>query len=121
MTAEDIALGYKQLLEVERGWRDMKQVIDLRPVFHRREDRIRAHVLLCWLALLLARIAENACGSTWPELRRELDKIQVGTFTGPAGIFRQRTEITPAQAAILGQLGIDPPPKIYQLKIPAEP
>ena len=31
MTAEDIALGYKQLLEVERGWRDMKQVIDLRP------------------------------------------------------------------------------------------
>src|SRR6516165_5744824 len=45
MTAEDIALGYKQLLEVERGWRDMKQVIDLRPVHHRREDRIRAHVL----------------------------------------------------------------------------
>jgi len=31
MTAEDIALGYKQLLEVERGWRDMKQVIDLPP------------------------------------------------------------------------------------------
>ncbi|MER6076602.1 hypothetical protein ABT187_49780, partial [Streptomyces sp. NPDC001817] len=48
-TTEDIALGYKQLLEVERGWRDMKQVIDLRPVFHRKEERIRAHVLLCWL------------------------------------------------------------------------
>jgi transposase len=31
----------------------MKQVIDLRPVYHRREDRIRAHVILCWLALLL--------------------------------------------------------------------
>jgi hypothetical protein len=46
----------------ERGWRDMKQVIDLRPVFHRHEDRIRAFVLLCWLALLLARITENACG-----------------------------------------------------------
>jgi hypothetical protein len=36
-----------------------------------------------------------------------------GTFSGPAGTFRQRT--SPAQAAILGQLGIDPPPKIYQL------
>jgi hypothetical protein len=118
MTAEDIALGYKQLLEVERGWRDMKQVIDLRPVYHRKEERIRAHVILCWLALLLARIAENACGSTWPELRRQLDRITVGTFAGPAGIFRQRTEISPAQAAILEQLGIDPPPKIYQL-IPA--
>ncbi len=115
MTAEDIALGYKQLLEVERGWRDMKQVIDLRPVYHRKEERIRAHVILCWLALLLARIAENSCGATWPELRRQLDRIQVGTFHGPAGTFRQRTEISPAQAAILTRLGIDPPPRIYQL------
>jgi hypothetical protein len=115
MTAEDIALGYKQLLEVERAWRDLKQVIDLRPVYHRKEERIRAHVILCWLALLLARVAENACGATWPELRRQLDRIAVGTFTGPAGTFRQRTEITPAQAAILEQLGIDPPPRIYQL------
>jgi hypothetical protein len=118
MTAEDIALGYKQLLEVERGWRDMKQVIDLRPVYHRKEERIRAHVILCWLALLLARVAENTCGATWPELRRHLDRIAAGTFAGPAGTFRQRTEITAAQAAILDQLGIDPPPKIYQI-IPA--
>ena len=115
MTAEDIALGYKQLLEVERGWRDLKQVIDLRPVYHRKEERIRAHVILCWLALLLARVAENATGSTWPQLRRQLDRITVGTFTGPAGTFRQRTEISTAQAAILDQIGIDPPPRIYQL------
>jgi hypothetical protein len=91
MTAEDIALGYKQLLEVERGGRDLKQVIDLRPVYHRKEERIRAHVILCWLALLLARIAENACGSTWPDLRRELDRIHLGTFAGLAGTLRQRT------------------------------
>ena len=116
LSAEDIAVGYKQLLEVERGWPDMKQVIDLRPVYHRREDRIRAHVLLCWLALLLARIAENACGQTWPELRRELDRIHIGTFTGPAGTFRQRTEITKPQLSILKTLEIDAPPRIYQLK-----
>jgi Transposase DDE domain len=115
LSAEDIALGYKQLLEVERGWRDMKQVIDLRPVYHRKEERIRSHVILCWLALLLARVAENACDATWPELRRQLNRIQVGTFTGPAGTFRQRTEISPAQQDILGRLGITPPPKIYQL------
>ena len=115
MTAEDIALGYKQLLEVERGWLDMKQVIDLRPVYHRKEERFRAHVILCWLVFLLARIAENACGSTWPELRREFDGITVGTFNGPAGTFRQRTQISDAQAAILARLAIDPPPKIYQL------
>ena len=121
LSAEDIAVGYKQLLEVERGWRDMKQVIDLRPVYHRKEERIRAHVLLCWLALLLARIAENACGGTWPELRRELDKIHVGTFAGPAGTFRQRTEITKAQRDIFRALKIDLPPRIYQLNPRPEP
>ena len=63
LSTQDIALGYKQLLEVERGWRDMKHVLDLRPIYHRLEDRIRAHVLLCWLALLLARIVETQAGS----------------------------------------------------------
>ena len=79
----------------------MKQVIDLRPVYHRREDRIRAHVILCWLALLLARIAENAAGQTWPELRRELDRIHVGTFTGPAGTFQpaHRAHQNPARTS----------------------
>jgi transposase len=120
LAAEDIALGYKQLLEVERGWRDMKQVIDLRPVYHRKEERIRAHVILCWLALLLIRIAETTCDATWPALRRELDRIHIGTFTGPAGTFRQRTEITRPQRDILAQLHIDPPPRIYQLT-PGQP
>jgi Transposase DDE domain len=120
LSAEDIATGYKQLLEVERGWRDMKQVIDLRPVYHRREDRIRAHVILCWLALLLTRITENTCGRTWPELRRELDKIHIGTFTGPAGAFRQRTELTKPQLDILKALQIEAPPRIYQLKLPVQ-
>jgi hypothetical protein len=115
LPAEDIALGYKQLLEVERGWRDLKQVIDLRPVYHRKEERIRAHVILCWLSLLLIRVAETTCLSTWPQLRRELQRIALGTFTGPAGTFRQRTELTKHQRDILTQLKIDPPPRIYQL------
>ena len=115
LSAEDIALGYKQLYEVERGWRDMKQVIDLRPVYHRKEERIRAHVVLCWLALLLIRVIETTCGETWPNLRRELEKIKVGTFTGPAGSFRQRTEITASQRAILGKLKLAEPPRIQQL------
>ena len=115
LSAEDIALGYKQLLEVERGWRDMKQVIDLRPVHHRKEDRIRAHVILCWLALLLTRVAETTCGDTWPGLRHQLERIKLGTFTGPAGTFRQRTEITTTQRAILAKLELPEPPRVYQL------
>jgi len=120
LSAEDIALGYKQLLQVERGWRDMKQVIDLRPVYHRKEERIRAHVLLCWLALLLTRTIETTCGDTWPSLRRELQRVTLGTFAGPAGAFRQRTELTTTQRAILAKLQLPEPPHLWQLT-PAAP
>ena len=118
MTAEDIAVGYKQLLEVERGWRDMKSVLDLRPVYHRLEERIRAHVILCWLALLLIRVAENQAGQTWPAMRRELQRISIGTFTGPAGTFRQRTDIPGTARDLLTALKIDVPRKIHELSTP---
>jgi Transposase DDE domain len=115
LPAEDIAIGYKQLLEVERGWRDMKSVLDLRPVYHRLEERIRAHVLLCWLALLLVRVAENTAGQTWPQMRRELGRIHLGTFTGPAGTFRQRTELSKPARDLLAKLSIEAPRKIHEL------
>ena len=115
LTAEDVALGYKQLLEIERGWRDMKTTLDLRPVHHRKQDRIRAHVLLCWLALLLIRIAENQTNQTWRNLRDELQRIHLGTFAGHAGQTRQRTELTAQQQHILGALGVEQPPLLLQL------
>jgi len=120
LSATEIALGYKQLWQIERGWRDLKQVVDLRPVYHRKEERIRAHVLLCWLALLLIRVAENSCGEGWTNLRRELQKITLGNFAGPAGSFRQRTEITSSQHAILAKLKLAEPPRIQELT-PAAP
>ena len=115
LSAEDIALGYKQLLQVERGWRDMKQILDLRPVYHRREDRIRAHILLCWLALLLIRVAENTSGWTWQRIRTEASRLHAVTFTGPAGIFRQATELTKPQRDLFTALAIDPPKRIQNL------
>jgi len=118
LSAEDIALGYKQLLQVERGWRDIKQVIDLRPVYHRLEERIRAHVVLCWLALLLVRIVETTTGATWQTLNGELNRLQVITFTGPDGTFRQRTELTKPQRDIYATLQLDPPSKIIELATP---
>ena len=115
LSAEDVALGYKQLLEVERGWRDMKSTLELRPIFHRLEDRIRAHVILCWLALLLIRVAEATTGDTWRRLRQELDRLHVGTFTGPAGTVAQRTDITGRQHAILRALDVDAPPRFLDV------
>ena len=80
-----------------------------------KEERIRAHVLLCWLALLLVRVAENACQESWPNLRRELQQMKLGSFTGPTGSFSQRTELTAAQRAILAKLQLAEPPRISEL------
>jgi hypothetical protein len=114
LSPADIAVGYKQLLEVERGWRDLKQIIDLRPVYHRLEDRIRAHVLLCWLALLLVRITETTTDRTWTAIRADLQRLHLVTFTGPAGTFRQTTEPTKTQRDLFTALNLDPPRKIIE-------
>jgi transposase len=120
LSAEDVALGYKQLLEVERGWRDMKHSLELRPVYHRLEQRIRAHVTLCWLALLLIRIAETRTGDTWRNLADELDSLHLGTFTSPTATVTRRTETTTAQQRILAALGVDEPPLISDVTLTAD-
>jgi len=82
----------------------MKTTPDLRPVFHRCEDRIRAHILLCWLALLLIRIAETSTGHTWNTIRADIDRLHIGVFTGPAGTFAQRAELSKPEKTLLAKL-----------------
>jgi hypothetical protein len=113
LSAEDLALGYKALYEAERGWRDLKSTIDLRPVYHRREDRIQAHVQLCWLALLLLRVAETATKDTWRNLRNELDRMHLVTLATNEGTVAQRTELTHGQRRILKALELPEPPRFY--------
>ncbi len=112
LSAEDVALGYKNLLEAERGFRDLKSQLLPRPVFHRLEHRIRAHVLLCWLALLLTRVAERSCEQTWRQINRETGRLQQVTLTGQAGTIVQTTPLRPTQRAIYQALSIDPPPRV---------
>jgi hypothetical protein len=116
LSPEDIAAGYKQLLEVERGWRDLKSHLDLRPVHHRTEERIRAHVLLCWLALLLVRVAETHDPTrSWRRIHEQLQTLQVGKFSGNAGHVHQRTELTTDQRDILTRLDLPEPPRFPHL------
>ena len=112
LSADDLAAAYKQVLQVERGWRDMKGDHGLRPVLHYREDRIRAHVQLCWLALLL-RMVENAADDTWRNVRHELDLMRLITLSTPDGQVAQRTALTSGQKAILTALKLPEPPCFF--------
>jgi hypothetical protein len=119
LTPEDLAAAYKQLLAVERGWRDMKGALRLRPVFHHREDRIRAHVQLCWLALLLIRVIENATGDTWRNISRELDRMHLVTLATADGQVAQRSATTPGHKAIFEALELTEPPRFFDFTVPA--
>jgi len=112
ISAEDTALGYKNLLEAERGFRDLKSTLLLRPVFHRLEHRIRAHVLICWLALLLTRVAERGSGQTWRNINRQLGRITQVTLAGPAGTVTQTTPLNLGQKAVYQALSIQPPARV---------
>ncbi len=116
LSAEDVALGYKQLIEVEAGFRKLKSTLSLRPMYHRLEERIQSHVLLNWLALLLIRIIEIQTEQTWTSLRHTLDQIHLGRFSSKNGDLFQRTELTHEQRQILGTLGIEPPPGFLEIQ-----
>lgn len=117
LTAEDVVLGYKQLMEVEMAFRTLKTTLELRPIYHRKDERIKAHVLLCFLALVLVRIAELKTGSTWDKIRAIMERMHLGEFKSKDGRVLQRTELTPEQTNILKKLNFPPPPKLYSIDL----
>lgn len=114
LSPEDVVLGYRQLYELEDAFRTFKQTLELRPVYHRKEQRIRAHVLLCWLGLLLIRVAEVRTGKTWRRLRPRLQRIRLGSFVGAHGSFRQRSELSQEQKGIYAALALAKPPLLAE-------
>jgi hypothetical protein len=118
LPAADVALGYKNLLEAERAFRDIKTTLVLRPISHRLEQRIRAHVLLCWLALLLVRVVERTAQTTWRQAARELGRLHLVSLAGPDGRVEHTTRLTPTQQALFRALNVPPPPPILAVNPP---
>ena len=116
LSAEDVALGYKQLWQVERAFRTLKTTLDLRPIYHRKDDRIRAHVILCWMALLLVRVIENRVGQSWTLIRDELDLIHRAKIFNKDGSILLTTNLTKDQENILNALQVRAPKRIHDVQ-----
>lgn len=115
LSAEDMALGYKQLQRVEEAWRMLKSGLRLRPIFHWAVHRIHAHVALTVLALLLERMAEQACADTWRNIRDDLKRIKLAQLLSPNGTLWQVTEPPPEALKRLKSLHIKNPPPLLQI------
>ncbi len=120
LSSKDVVLGYKQLAAIERVFKDLKHLVDIRPVYHQLADRIRAHVLLCWLAMLLIRFAENETEQTWHEMKRTLSTLHVGGHRTRFGEVWQTNPVDEGQKKLFETLQLKPPPRYYSISTPAK-
>ena len=73
----EIVSAYKEQWQIERSFRTIKSFIEIRPVYHRKPDRIKAHVFVCVLSLLLSGIMEKRTGRTIDSIRKDLNCLDV--------------------------------------------
>ena len=109
MEAREVLERYKELKEVENFFRDLKHVVDVRPIYHRKDERIKAHVFVCVLSLLIKKLIEKVTNS---EAIKELGRIKVSEIQGEDKSFYFITKLTKEQKAIFEALGVELPPKI---------
>ena len=110
LSAQDIVTHYKELAEVERGWRTLKSSLQLRPVYHWTEQRIRAHIFICVIALQMERWMRNKLQSiSVPKAIQILRQMKVGELCFGEKTVLMLTAITPEQKEIMKKLGITPP------------
>jgi transposase len=111
----EVIARYKSLADIERGFRVLKSEIEIAPVFHRLPDRIRAHALICFMALVLYRVLRMQLKSTGsyysPERaleiarRIQLHQVRIAGQGAASGL----TDLSPEQLALFDQLQLDIP------------
>ena len=116
LSVEDVVFGYKQLYDVEHAFRSLKTTLKLRPNYHSRDDRIRCHIFLCFLALLLVRVVENKTEKTWSKVRDEMNRIYFGEFNQNGSTIRLLTQLTREQKSILNALDIKEPSTVVDIQ-----
>ncbi|TCM74920.1 IS1634 family transposase, partial [Rhodovulum steppense] len=114
LTPADTVARYKALADIERGFRVLKSDIEIAPVHHRLPDRIRAHALICFLALVLYRVMRmrlKAKGhSTSPRTALDLlARIQRHTAHAGKRSFHGLSKTTPEQLDLFDSLDLPKP------------
>ena len=113
--AAEVVQRYKSLADIERGFRVLKSDIEIGPVYHRLPQRIRAHALICFMALVLYRVMrmrlKAAKRSESPStLLEQLKRIHQQTVqTSDGQTLTGLTEMTPAQKSLFAALDLIPP------------
>ena len=131
LSADEVARAYKSLWRVERTFRETKSTLDVRPIFHHRDDTTIGHIVGCFLALRLEvdlqrRLELRNVDVSWPDLMRDLDQVRAVDLTLDQQRYRLRTELVGAAHQAFVAAGVRVPPAVTPLgsappKPPSEP
>ena len=126
LPADEVALTYRSLWRVERTFRETKSTLEVRPLFHRRDDACVGHIVACFLALRLEvdlqrKLDEAKVNARWSEVMAALDGVRAIDVTVDDQRFRARTEIRGLAHQVMQAVGVGPPPLLTRLESPASP
>lgn len=119
MSAEKVALNYKELWQVEKVFRDIKSLLNTRPIFHQRDRTIRGHVFCSFLALVLRKELErqlNLAGHVleWADIKQDLKALQQVTIEENGRKMAIRSKCEGVCGKVFQAVGVAMPPTIKE-------
>jgi len=120
LSAEDVALRYKQLWMVEDCIRSIKSILETRPIFHHHDETIRGHVFCSFLALVLRkelqdRLTAAGYSPEWADVLRDLESLQSVEVEYQEKRFRLRSEARGTCSQVFQAVGVAFPPTMEQV------
>lgn len=120
LPAEKVALKYKDLWQIEHLFRDMKSILETRPVYHQRDETIRGHVFCSFLALVLRkelqrRLEDQGLSFEWDHICQDLKALQETVIEENDRSFVVRSECLGTCGKVFKAVGVAIPPTIREL------
>jgi hypothetical protein len=122
---DEVARAYKSLWRVERAFRETKATLEVRPIFHHRDDTTVGHIVACFLALRLEvdlqrRLDARGVDTAWPDVMTDLAEVRAVDLTLDGERYRLRTDLRGGAATAFAAAGVRPPRIVTHLG-PAQP
>ena len=113
----EVARTYKGLWRVERTFREQKSTLELRPLYHHRDETRIGHIVASFLALRLEvdlqrRLDEKKIDTSWPNLMRDLKEVRGVDLELDGKRYLLRTDLTGAAHQAFAAAGVRPPPAV---------
>ena len=120
LSADKVALKYKELWQVERVFRDVKSMLETRPIFHQRDDTIRGHVFCSFLALVLRKELERHLEREgyvfeWSHIKQDLQALQETHIEEKGNHLAIRSKTEGVCAKVFQAVGVAMPPTIREI------